>query len=105
MAENEAIFRDANEQIERRARELDFPEAVPFICECGQPECRQLVRLMLDDYEAVRADSKHFFVLPGHDSAAGQSARVVGRHDTYLVLEKTGIAGEVASRRDPRQAV
>jgi hypothetical protein len=105
MAENEAIFRDTNERIERRARELDFSEAVPFLCECGQPECRQLLRLTLDQYEAVRGNGTHFFVVPGHESAVDSAARVVERHDAYLVLEKTGIAGEVASRRDPRQAV
>src|SRR5919201_755248 len=104
MAENEAIFRDANEQIQRRARELDFREPVPFLCEWGRPQCRELLRLTLDEYEAVRGNSRYSFVKPGHEGAAGMASRIVARDDLYVLLEKAGGAADVAAERDPRQA-
>jgi hypothetical protein len=103
MAENEATFRDANEQIQRRARPLDFDERIPFLCECGEPTCQEIIRLTLDEYEGARAESTTFFVVPGHEKAAAPSADVVERSDNYLVIDKDGVAGEIAERRDPRQ--
>jgi hypothetical protein len=103
LAENEAIFREANERIEARARELEFQERVPFLCECGEPKCREILRLELDEYEAVRRTGTNFFVVPGHESVAGPAGRVTERHDRYVVLEKVGRAGEVAEQRNPRQ--
>jgi hypothetical protein len=103
MAENEAIFRDANEQIQSRARELEFDERVPFLCECGEPHCHEILRLTPEEYEDVRRGSTRFVLIPGHEVAAAPSARVVERNPDYVVIEKAGIAGEVAERRDPRQ--
>jgi hypothetical protein len=104
MAKNEAIFRDANEHIQRRARELGFEQRVPFICECGEPECRELLRLTLPEYEAVRAGGARFFLLPAHESAVANAGCVIERYDGYLVVEKTGVAREVAEEHDPRKA-
>jgi hypothetical protein len=103
MAENEATFRDANEQIQRRARALDFDERIPFLCECGEPTCQEILRLTLEEYEGARAESTTFFVVPGHEKAGGPSADVVERGANYLVIDKDGVAAEVAERRDPRQ--
>jgi hypothetical protein len=104
MAGNEAIFRDANEEIEGRARELEFPGRVPFICECGDPSCRVIVGLAYDEYEAVRAEPTHFFVVPGHEGVAGSSGTTVRRAERFVVVEKTGIAGDVAAERDRRSS-
>jgi hypothetical protein len=102
MAENEAVFRNANERIESRARELDFPHSVPFLCECGDPACHEIVRLRLEAYESVRDEPTHFFVSPGHESVAGASDRVIESRDGFAVVEKVGVAGEVAEARDRR---
>jgi hypothetical protein len=102
MAENEATFRDANEQIQARARELEFPEPVPFLCECGDPDCHEIISVSPDAYADVRTRSTQFLVAPGHEDVSGSSGRVVAEHDGHLVVEKTGVAGAVAARRDPR---
>jgi hypothetical protein len=90
VAENEAAFRDANERIQARARELEFEHTVPFLCECGNPRCHEIVRLELDAYDAVRSTPKRFFVFPGHESVAGATGRVVDRGDGFVVVEKVG---------------
>src|SRR5215211_1486072 len=60
VAENESIFRRANEQLERRFRELEAEGLTPFLCECGDGRCNQVIRLTLDEYERVRAHAAHF---------------------------------------------
>jgi hypothetical protein len=103
LAENEATFRDANEQIMKRAREYEISDRVPFLCECGEPRCQQILRLTLEQYEEVRSEGTRFLLVPGHEAAVDPSATIVNRTEDYVVIEKAGIAGEVAERRDPRQ--
>lgn len=103
IAVNDARFREANENIRDTADEQDFPGPVPFICECADPACTQIVRMSIEEYEAIRADPSHFLNAPGHDVAAGSAARVVREADGYVVVEKVGHAGEVASELDARE--
>jgi hypothetical protein len=102
MAENEAIFRDANERIEGRARALEFEHPVPFLCECGDGYCRALLRLSLAEYETIRREPTHFLIAPEHEAVVRDSGRIVRRGDVFLVAEKTGRSGEIAMERDPR---
>ena len=101
-AENEAIFRDANEEIEAVRHELTEIEGkTPFFCECDDPHCRETVRLDVAEYEALRADPATFLILHGHPHSA---AHVVAEHETYVVVEKEGVARRVAVETDPRRA-
>ena len=38
-----------------------------YLCECADPECREKLALTREQYEHVRADSRHFAVLKGHE--------------------------------------
>jgi hypothetical protein len=98
-AENEAIFRDANEAIAAARRGLALVDRkTPFVCECEDAACRELIRLELGEYEAVRASSTTFVIARGHPS----SGRAIAEHDSYVVVEKSGTAAEVAVETDPR---
>jgi hypothetical protein len=66
---------------------------VPFLCECGDPDCRELVRLTAEEYAAGRITPRHFLLARGHSFAMGL---IVAEHDAYVVVEKTGAAGEIA---------
>lgn len=101
VARNDATFRDANEAIEQAAEDAQF-ECIPFICECADPRCTEIVVLTPADYEAVRAESTRFLVTPGHETNDENHFRLVGDHGSYIVLEKTGEAAEVARKLDPR---
>jgi hypothetical protein len=99
-AENESTFRAANESIEDSAQKANFaPLPIPFICECEEESCTQIVRLTLSEYELVRANSKHFFVSPGHQS---DPDLVVAEADGYTTVEKTGEEGRLVAENDPR---
>jgi len=103
IAENEARFRASNEKIEDAVLRFEpDPLTVPFVCECGRPECLQTVRLSIREYEAVRADGACFMCLPGHQITTGGIGRVRKETPNYVIVEKTGVAGVVAEERDPR---
>lgn len=76
---------------------------MPFICECANPTCSEIVQLELSEYEEVRADSRHFFNVPGHQAAAQGAAAVVAERDGYVIAEKTGHAGDVVEALDERK--
>jgi hypothetical protein len=53
------------------------------------------------EYEAIRAESTHFAVVPEHEQPEIES--VIERHPTYFVVEKREQeAQEVARETDPR---
>jgi hypothetical protein len=53
------------------------------------------------EYEAVRAESTHFAVVPGH--VVPDIERVVAQNDRYSVVEKTDPdAAPIVEAEDPR---
>ena len=102
IAMNQATFRDANERINAAAGVYDVDIPVPFICECADPTCSEIVRLALSEYEEIRAEPRHFLNVPGHQSAAQGAASVVDERDGYVIAEKIGHAGEIVEALDKR---
>ena len=101
IGENESTFRKANEKIELTADAMQIPWQVPFICECPDETCMEIVRLTLDEYEDVRQHPRRFFAAPGHAATAvGAGAAVlVADCGGYTLADKIGIAGEIAEAR------
>jgi hypothetical protein len=103
IAENEALFRDLNEQVGVVAHSFSAggeTRAFDFLCECGDATCAQRVPITLAAYEALRASSVRFAIVPGHD--APEVERVVETHVAYAIVEKMGETAEIARSRDPR---
>jgi hypothetical protein len=99
-ARNEALFREANEEIRRVQLELGLTHGrMPFICECDDEACRTIVRLTADEYERVRANGALFLVALEHPT----EGRIVERRDGYWVSQKEGPAAEIAEADDPRE--
>jgi hypothetical protein len=101
VGKNETLFREVNERI----REITEPqvgtaERSDFICECGHDDCMKPISLTLSEYERVRADPAHFFVVPGHEIVDVE--RIAYEAEGYVVVEKIGVAGAIAHERDPR---
>jgi hypothetical protein len=100
-AHNEALFREANESVRAVQADLGLQDGrpMPFICECDDPQCKTIVRLTQADYDAVRVHARRFLVAPGHE----EDDNLVARYGDYDVVEKSGIAGEIAEATDPRR--
>ena len=101
IAENESLFRSANEKIELAAESVVYQgEKVPFLCECPDVSCTEIVQLTLADYENIRTGPTRFFVVPGHQALAVQAnaAITIEERDDVVISEKIGIAGRVAAK-------
>jgi hypothetical protein len=103
IAQNDATFRNANERIGAAAGAYDVKTPIPFICECADPTCMEIVRLELDQYEEIRANSRRFFNIPGHEDLSEGSAVVIAEREGYVIVEMTGHAGEVVEALDERK--
>lgn len=100
LAENEATFRLLNENISGIASALGGDAPFEFICECATSGCFERLPLTLGEYERVRGDGRHFLLAAGHEDI--QVELVIEVHDSYVVVEKDGIAGLVAHEANPR---
>ena len=101
IGRNDSTFREANERIAKAASGYERVEQVPFICECATESCTVIVNLSLSEYEEVRSIPTRFFVSPGHQASEGVVSLLEDR-GRYLLLEKEGHAGEVATELGPR---
>jgi hypothetical protein len=99
IARNNAAFRSANEEIESAAfsHGIDPEEPAPFICECSDERCTQIIRLTLVEYARVRTNPRWFAHAVGHEGKVAGAVRTVEGNDRYLLVEKVGYAGEVAA--------
>jgi hypothetical protein len=101
IASNDVIFRDANERIRASAERYGISELVPFICECAEPECAQVVRLSLSEYEAIRSDADLLLTATGHAGTADASGLVEATRGGYQIVRRGPRAAEVTPDRDP----
>jgi hypothetical protein len=95
-ARNESLFREVNENIAGLEESFGATAEPVYICECADSGCAERLSIAPQTYARVRSDGRLFFVVPGHEDP--RIERVVERHRHYLVVEKTGEAGEVAEQ-------
>jgi hypothetical protein len=95
---NQSLSRVANEHAAESRESSSF---LGCECECAQRTCDELLSLSVDEYEAVRRVPTHFIVAKGHVVSPAET--VVRETSHYQVVEKVGVAAEVASRLDPRR--
>jgi hypothetical protein len=96
----EAAYRIANERMHAWPERQDDAGEL-YLCECGIEGCRERVRLVGPEYEAIRDDPRHFAVLPGH--VIEDLETVVEDHETYLVIEKPSALLPLLKETDPRE--
>jgi hypothetical protein len=74
--------RELNERIAVLSRALSQPRdvLVEFVCECGRPDCDEMIQLTLDEYGALRSGEGYLAVVLGHEPA---DAEVVAYTERY----------------------
>jgi hypothetical protein len=104
VAMNESAARISNERLSRMAVSHRFApfQRVPFICECADATCFEIVMLNLEQYERVRTHPTRFLLVAGHEDAETTNERIVEAENGYAIVEKIGVAGREAARLDPR---
>jgi len=103
-ARTQSLFRDVNERVrEINATFADFVPLGDWICECAESGCVERIALTTEEYEQVRADATTFAVAPSQGHVFEQIEEVVRRTDRYWVVQKSGPAGELVKRVNPRR--
>ncbi|HEU5215045.1 MAG TPA: hypothetical protein VFU30_05855 [Gaiellaceae bacterium] len=98
-ARNESLFREVNQNIaELDELHGDATTEPVFVCECANDACTERLTVDPDTYRRVRREPRRFLVLPGHQDP--QLERVVEIHRDFLIVEKTGVAGQVAEKTE-----
>ena len=94
-ARNQALFRALNEKLkELNDSFASLTGRFTIACECADRTCIEMIEIRPDEYLAIRAEPRHFAVLPGHVYPDVET--VVGGNDGYAVVQKTGAAEDVA---------
>ena len=71
----------------------------PYLCECEDAGCTDVIGLTRVEYEEVRAHPKRFVLASGHQES---DSRLVQEAPRFTVIEKIGEEGELVAARDPR---
>jgi hypothetical protein len=91
-AKNETMFREVNERIV----DVQDGNELEVLCECGDPECIESLRVTLAEYEAIRADPTAFVVVPGHENL--DVDHIQREQPAFLIVTKQGVSGRVRPR-------
>jgi len=100
----QVAFRNANETIQASADSFTFLGPIPFVCECPNRACADIVRLTFDEYEAIRQHPRRFFNITGHErpSVKAGAERIITVIQQLTIVEKLGVAGQIATKTYPR---
>jgi hypothetical protein len=100
-AENEVVFRKANERVAKNvastkavAKEEGQEEFIRdidglpllFYCECSSEKCRERISLTPKEYGEQHRNSSQFLLIPGHHIP--KIERIVFENDKYIIVEK-----------------
>ena len=101
IGENEAIFRNVNEQVRELTETLATATGtMKVVCECGARSCTDQFEITTDAYAQVRSDSTLFVVKPGHDLP--ETETVVDKNEIFWTVQKDpGIPAAIARATDP----
>jgi hypothetical protein len=87
LAENQELFRKANERFEERVEEYTRDGvSAPFLCECADEECLGRVHLTLPRYQEVRQHRDRYVILAGHPTIEGE--RLVEDAGEFQIVQK-----------------
>lgn len=101
LASNEVLFRAANERIADWEERHHSEAGELYLCECADSACREKVELRREEYEAVRSNSRRFFVIPGHELPEIET--VIATHEGWAMIEKDLAVTELVEGLDLRQ--
>lgn len=103
LAENEVVFRQLNEQVQKGIEQTnqlatehkqpeykikDGPDAPPlqFYCECSDENCSKRIKINLHEYRQIHKVRNHFMLVPGHEVLAVE--RLIREAPKFNVVEK-----------------
>ena len=100
LAENEVIFRQANETVQKNFNELEklakedgqesfikrFDKPLYFYCECSDEKCQKRVMVKPSKYNQIHKERDQFIMIPGHEQK--DIEHVITKTRNYCVVKK-----------------
>ena len=83
--ETENVFREANESIAAKARELRMEPPIPFLCECSDQRCFARISLTIAEYDEARARPQRYLTTSGHRV---DGASIIAQDEHFALAEK-----------------
>ncbi len=110
LAENEVLFREANEEVPKALAALksaaeseghgslvkNVDMLLHFSCECSDENCRKKIILKPSKYRELHQNRSQFLLIPGHN--VPEIERIVLNEDKYMVVEKYKVPPLKAAR-------
>ena len=81
----ENVFRNANESMAAKARELRLEPMIPFLCECSNKCCFTRIWLTIEEYDEARAAPQRYLTVAGHEV---EGAFVIAHNERFALAEK-----------------
>ena len=115
-AENEVVFRKANEAVTKdvastktvaaEENQKEFVKDIDdlkllFYCECADEKCRERINLTPKEYAEQHRNSSQFILRPGHHIPAIE--RTVFAGDEYIIVEKYKTPPKDAEKLNPTE--
>jgi hypothetical protein len=95
VGNNERLFREVNERINRIQEDFGQTQTFEIVCECGSQGCLERISLTHDAYKKLRENPRTFAIVPGHEAEDVED--IVERTEGYYVVEKKeGIPAAIA---------
>jgi hypothetical protein len=87
LEKNQESFRNANQKLGNIVGDkVGRQETIPFLCECPDDECLDVVSVSLTEYERIHSHPDRYIVVKGHPTSPGE--RMVEERDGYWIVEK-----------------
>jgi hypothetical protein len=87
LERNQDAFRSANERLgDLVGDRVGSEQTIPFLCECPDDECMDIVSVTLREYEDVHSHPQRFLVVSGHPTTEGE--RILEDREGYWIVEK-----------------
>lgn len=91
QTENEAMFRQANEKVQKKLKKM-LPEdeyaslELYFYCECADETCAERIVMTPERYQVLHKKRDYFIIRPGHQRS--QIERLVNKLSDYYTVQK-----------------
>ncbi|CAN5653009.1 hypothetical protein BH23PAT2_BH23PAT2_07920 [soil metagenome] len=111
--QNEAVFRNANEEVTKGLHDLEemantegyaeLPDKdnlpIHFFCECSDENCRERIVMDLTEYDDLHNNRKLFVIKPKHE--VRQIEKVVKKNADHWIVKKNNQPLESANTLQP----
>jgi hypothetical protein len=87
LEKNQESFRNANQRLGNIVSDkVGRQETIPFLCECADGECLDVVSVSLIEYEKIHSHPDRYLIVRGHPTSPGES--MLEERDGYWIVQK-----------------